>query len=585
MSLMFNGIGVSRGIGIAPTRLLMRDKLEIRERPITKARVKAEIKRFDQAIATAQKELEAVRKTIPADAGLDISSFIETHLLMMADEAFVNQPRNTISESLVNAEWALHQQREAIIKVFEDMDDPYLATRKNDINHVVDAILHALQHGDKRRIKAGEQEWHGVIVVADDLTPADTIVMQTQGVAGFITETGGQLSHTAILARSLGIPAIVGVHSARKFLRDGDTVLMDGASGLVSADPHEKSITLYRKRQREQKRATRELEKLRDATVETACGTAINLFANIENDDDIKALRRANALGVGLYRTEFLYMNREDIPTEEEHFKIYSKIIRLLKGAPFTIRTVDLGADKQSAHTEKGPQERNPALGLRGIRRCLKEPALFVPQLRAILRAAARGPVNILLPMLTNVAEVQETRALLNQVREALLAEGQKVGEDIKLGGMIEVPATAIAADHFAKELDFLSIGTNDLIQYTLAIDRIDDHVNYLYDPLHPAVLRLVKMTIDAGRKRRVPVSMCGEMAGDPRFIRLLMGLGLRDFSMPSNSLLGAKKVILGTKLRDLRKLTDSFIDESNRDRRDAALEKINASSEDSEQK
>lgn len=577
MSMMFNGIGVSRGIGIAPTRLLMRDKLEIRERSITKARVKGEIKRFDQAVDTAQKELEAIRKSIPDDAGLDISAFIETHMLMMADETFTSQPRITISKQLVNAEWALHQHREAIIKVFEDMDDPYLATRKNDINHVVDAVLHALLHGDKRRIKAGEQEWKGVIVVADDLTPADTIVMQTQGVAGFITETGGPLSHTAILARSLGIPAIVGIHSARKFLRDGDTVLMDGSSGLVSAEPHEKTTALYRKRQREQKRAIRELEKLRDATAETACGTAINLYANIENNDDIKALRRANALGVGLYRTEFLYMNRDDIPTEEEHFQVYSKIIRALKGAPFTIRTVDLGADKQSAHTEKGPQERNPALGLRGIRRCLKEPGLFVPQLRAILRAAALGPVNILLPMLTNIDEVRQTRALIGQVRESLLAEKKKVGEGIKLGGMIEVPSTAITADQFAKELDFLSLGTNDLIQYTLAIDRIDDHVNYLYDPLHPAVLRLIKTTIDAGKKHRVPVSMCGEMAGDERFIRLLMGLGLRDFSMPSNSLLAAKKAILGTKLRELRKLSESFVDETNQERRQAVLEQINA--------
>ncbi len=577
MSLMFNGIGVSRGIGIATTRLLMRDKLEIRERSITKARVKAEIKRFEQAIETAQRELESVRKSIPTDAGLDISSFIETHMLMMADETFVNQPRITISEQLVNAEWALHQHREAIIKVFEDMDDPYLSTRKNDINHVVDAVLHALQHGDKRRIKAGEQEWEGVIVVADDLTPADTVVMQHQGVAGFITETGGQLSHTAILARSLGIPAIVGVHSARRYIRDGDMVAMDGGSGLVAADPHEKTIALYKKRQREQKRATRELEKLRDATAETACGTPINLFANIENDDDIKALRRANAVGVGLYRTEFLYMNREDIPTEEEHFQVYSKIIRSLKGAPFTIRTVDLGADKQAAHPDKGPQERNPALGLRGIRRCLKEPALFVPQLRAILRAAAKGPVNILLPMLTNLDEVQQTKALIAQVRQALIDEGKKVGDNIKLGGMIEVPSTAIAADQFARELDFLSIGTNDLIQYTLAIDRIDDHVNYLYDPLHPAVLLLVKGTIDAGRKRRVPVSMCGEMAGDERFIRLLMGLGLRDFSMPSNSLLAAKKVVLGTKLRELRKLSESFINETNAEKRASVLAKINA--------
>jgi len=266
--------------------------------------------------------------------------------------------------------------------------------------------------------------------------------------------------------------------------------------------------------------------------------------------------------------------------TEEEHFQVYSKIIRALKGAPFTIRTVDLGSDKQSKHTERAPQERNPALGLRGIRRCLKEPAMFVPQLRAILRAAAKGPVNILLPMLSNVDEVRQTRALIEQVRETLLSEGKKIGDDIKIGGMIEVPAAAIAADQFAKELDFLSLGTNDLIQYTLAIDRIDDHVNYLYDPAHTAVLRLIKMTIEAGKKRRVPVSLCGEMAGDERFIRLLMGLGLRDFSMPSNSLLAAKKVILDTKLRELKKLSDTFVDEPDEARRIALLEKINKRSD-----
>jgi len=290
MSLMFNGIGVSRGVGIAPTRLLVRDKLEITEQSITKARIKAETKRFDTAIETARKELESVRESTPSDSALDISSFLDTHLLMLGDEAFMNPAREAIAEQLINAEWALHQHRNAIIRVFEDMDDPYLAARQYDINHVVEAVIHALQHGNKRRIKAVEQHWEGVIVVADDLTPADTVVMQTQGVAGFITETGGQLSHTAILARSLGIPAIVGAHSARMFLRDGDTVLMNGMSGLVEADPHEKTVTLYRKRQREDKKATRELDKLRDAESATACGTAIKLLANIETVDRRRTL-------------------------------------------------------------------------------------------------------------------------------------------------------------------------------------------------------------------------------------------------------------------------------------------------------
>ncbi len=575
MSLMFNGIGVSRGIGIAPARTLQRELGEIRETPIERNQVSGEIRRFQRAIKTATRELTAVEKNIPESATSDIRAFIETHLLMLADEAFVNRPKDIIKEQLVNAEWAVHTHRESIIEVFEAMEDPYLATRKNDVNHVVDSVLRALQKGNALRNALEESDWNGVIVVADDLTPADTVQMQTQGVAGFITETGGHLSHTAILARSLGIPAIVGVHEARRYILDGEELLIDGSNGLVSAAPDEKSLADYRKRQREQRRAAKALETLRDAPAKARSGEKIGLYANIEIDDDVKALKRANAVGVGLYRTEFLYMNRDDIPTEEEHYRNYTRILRALRGAPLTIRTVDLGADKE-ASSMQGPLAHNPALGLRGIRRSLKEPALFVPQLRAILRAATKGSVNILLPMLTSLDEVRQTRALIAQTRDALIAEGYKIGEDYRIGGMIEVPAAAIAADQFAAELDFLSIGTNDLIQYTLAIDRIDDHVNYLYDPLHPAVLMLVKASIDAGNKRGIPVSLCGEMAGEPRFIRLLLGLGLRDFSMPVNSLLAAKQVILKSRLKDLRPKALAFVRTTDANKRNELLDAMN---------
>ncbi|MEM9603772.1 MAG: phosphoenolpyruvate--protein phosphotransferase [Pseudomonadota bacterium] len=576
MSLMFNGIGVSRGIEIAPARTLKRDLGELRETPIERSQVTAEIRRFQRAIKNATRELTDVQKTIPESATTDIRGFIETHLLMLSDDAFVNRPKDIIREQLVNAEWAVHSHRQSIIEVFEAMEDPYLATRKNDVNHVADSVLRALQTGGASADDLTQADWRGVIVIADDLTPADTVHMQTQGVAGFITETGGHLSHTAILARSLGIPAIVGVHEARRYILDGEELLIDGSNGLVAAAPDDKSLADYRKRQREQRRASKALEALRDAPAKARSGEAIGLFANIEIDEDVKALRRANAIGVGLYRTEFLYMNRDDIPTEEEHYRNYTRILRALRGAPLTIRTVDLGADKE-ASSMQGPLAHNPALGLRGIRRSLKEPALFVPQLRAILRAASKGPVNILLPMLTSLEEVRQARALIAQTRDALRGEGYKIEGDYRIGGMIEVPAAAIAADQFAAELDFLSIGTNDLIQYTLAIDRIDDHVNYLYDPLHPAVLMLVKAAIDAGNKRGIPVSLCGEMAGEPRFTRLLLGLGLRDFSMPVNSLLATKNVILNSRLKELRPKALAFVRTTDGEKRKALLEAMNS--------
>lgn len=545
MGLQLNGIGVSRGISIGHTYILQRDHIEVVEHELPDALIAQEVERLELALSRAKKQLTEIRDNIPSGADIDISAFIETHLLMLDDSMLRDACINIIREQKRNAEWALKLQEAAIVSVFEAMDDPYLATRKNDIEHVIQRVLQVLVYDDQDTYSEDPEYWQGKIIIADDLTPADTVVMQTQGVAGFITESGGQLSHTAILARSLGIPAIVGVHDARRYLLHDEPIILDGSHGFILAEPTKEITAHYRRIQRERKRRQNELIKLKDAPSVTLCDTPIKLQANIEIEEDLKALRKVNADGVGLYRTEFLYMNRDDWPDEEEHFKTYTRVLRALKGAPLTLRTVDLGGDKETEQLHNcGTIARNPALGLRGIRRCLDNPEIFLPQLRAILRASAKGPINIMYPMLTNLHEVTQLHNLLDDVKSSLRSKGYKYDHNIRVGGMIEVPSSAIIAGQFADTLDFLSIGTNDLIQYTLGIDRIDDQVNYLYDPLHPAVLTLIKQTIEAGHKANIPVSMCGEMAGDIRYTRLLLNLGLRNFSMPPNSLLEVKSVV-----------------------------------------
>jgi len=398
------------------------------------------------------------------------------------------------------------------------------------------------------------QPLKGSIIVADDLTPADTVVMQNQNIAGFITELGGPLSHTAILARSLGIPAVVGIQSARTLLQQEEQLVLDGSSGMVLAGMDESTIKEYRQIQREQKDARRKLGSLKNISAKTKDGQRISLQANIELAEDVSALKKSGADGVGLYRTEFLYIDREAPADETEQLNAYRKIIRVLKGKPLTIRTLDLGAEKEFDPDFQGPLTQNPALGLRAIRRSLKDTELFKQQLRAILRASASGPVKILLPMITSDIELVQSLAILEQAKLELENENKDFDPDVPVGAMIEVPAAAISANIFAKKLDFLSIGTNDLIQYTLAIDRIDDQVNYLYDPLHPSVLKLINTTLQAGRRAEIPVAMCGEMAGDPRYTRLLLGLGLQEFSAHPSNLLEIKQIINKSKMSDLEK-------------------------------
>jgi phosphotransferase system enzyme I (PtsI) len=552
MSFTLHGLGVSRGIASGAAHIIERDELEIQEYRVDDDALEAEILRLRAAVAQAHDDLRAIRHQIPADTPVDIAAFIDTHLLMLEDSALSAEAEHIIRESHCNAEWALRCQRDELVQVFDEMDDPYLRTRKDDIDHVVRRIQRILLNLDPLKHEVPGLRMQGLIILADDLTPSDCVLMQKNGVAGFVTEFGAPTSHASILARSLGIPGVVGVHHLRRYLRENEHLIVDGKEGVVIGEPDDRISAHYRAKQQAQQAYAASLMKIRDRPTVTSDGLAVELQANVELKSDFQAAVDVGATGVGLYRTEFLYMNRRDYPDEEEHFETYAEVISALQGAPATIRTHDLGADKSFGPVADMPQALNPALGLRAIRLALKEPSLFWPQLRAIVRASALGPVRLMVPMLSNVDECRQVIDAVRRIQADFRANGTEFDAGMPIGGMIEVPAAAVCADAFAEQLDFLSIGTNDLIQYTIAIDRLNDEVNYLYDPLNPAVLRLIAMILAAGKNTGTPVSMCGEMAGDTRYTRLLLGLGLREFSVPPSSLLEVKHAISQTRVSDI---------------------------------
>ncbi|MBA3495129.1 MAG: phosphoenolpyruvate--protein phosphotransferase [Gammaproteobacteria bacterium] len=579
MSISLHGVGVSRGIAMGRAHILHRDQLEVSEYCLKAEYIVEEVRRFEQAVLTARQQLRAIRDHIPPATAADIAAFIDTHLLMLEDSALTQEPARLITERRCNAEWALKIQRDALVAVFEEMDDPYLRTRKDDVDHVVNRMQRILLNQGPMRHEVPDSRLRGYIVLADDLTPADTVLMQHHGIAAFATEHGGPTSHTAILARSLGIPSIVGLHQARRYVREEDLVIIDGISGVLLVDPDPETIRYYEGLQQQERVHFAELIKLKGAPAITGDGIKICLEANIELPKDFESVLNVGALGVGLYRTEYLYMNRDRPPAEEEQFQVYSQALHALQGMPITIRTLDLGADKQ-VDSSTGRERRvltNQALGLRAVRLCLKEPGLFLPQLRAIIRASALGPVRLLIPMLSNLQELYQVLAIIAEIRADFRSNAVLFDPDMRIGGMIEVPAAALCADLFAKQLDFLSIGTNDLIQYTLAVDRVDDEVSYLYDPVHPAVLRLIRITIQAARDHKKPVVMCGEMASDLRYVRLLLGLGLRDFSVHPAVLLEVKKIINNTRLEEVMSLSEQVLAASSSSEINDLLGRINA--------
>jgi len=577
MSVMFNGIGVSKGIAIGQAYVLYREQPEILEYTIDQDRIEHEIKRFHRARKLAQHQLNEIKLKITNEVPKDITLFIDTNLLMLNDPLLNEGTAKNIRQDACNAEWALQAQCGRLIKVFDDMDDEYLKTRKDDIIHVIQRIQRCLSSDANSDNIENEDHLKGRIIIADDLTPADTLLMQHQKIAGFVTEYGGPLSHTAILARNLGIPAIVGVHNAKQLINGNDTIIIDGLDGMIIADPDRRSLSHFRSLQRDEKQRRKNLFDLKNKACVTQDGHKINLYGNIDRPADIRGLRQFDHTGVGLYRTEMLFIERNETPTEEEQFDAYRRALRALKGHPLTIRTSDLGADKELESTlQHGPLAHNPAMGLRAIRRSLKEPQQFLKQLRAILRTSAYGPVSMMIPMLTCISELEQTLELIEQAKAELKNKKQRFDQNIQIGAMIEVPSAALSAHTFAEKLDFLSIGTNDLIQYTLALDRIDDEVSHLYNPVHPSVLKLIDIILQAGTNAGIQVSMCGEMAGDTKYTRLLLGMGLNYFSVQANSLLEVKHIINHSQLNRMAPRVRKLLTMSRPDDIECAITELN---------
>jgi phosphoenolpyruvate-protein phosphotransferase (PTS system enzyme I) len=574
VSFSLHGGGVAKGVAIGPVHIL-RPQVEISEFSIADDQLPHEIARFKSAIEMAQQELHRIRDQMPLiypvrdhhEAVLEdfeIASFIDPHMLMLEDSMLTQIPIDIMRQEKCNAEWALQIQRERLVSVFEAIDDAYLRARKDDIIQVVTRIQMCLLKQSGQLEENPLPPPAGSIVLADDLTPADTALMLHQGIKGFITEFGGATSHTAIVARSLGIPALVGVRHARRYIRNTDTLVIDGYRSTAIVNPEQKSLQFYKSLQLELKRHRHQLSKLKKAPAITQDGVDINLEANIEYPADLTAVNRVGASGIGLYRTEFLYMHRDNHqpPNEEEHYQSYLQVVKSLEGV-VTIRTLDLGADKQVegiSYKKGGALATNPALGLRAVRLCLKELKLFKPQIRALLRVAAEGKIKVMIPMVSGLQEIHQVKRLFDEVAKDLAQEGIPHNRDLEIGAMVEIPSMALCTDFFLPHVDFLSIGTNDLIQYTLAIDRVDEDVSYLYNPLHPAVLRLLKIILQHAEKAEKPVSMCGEMAGDARYVRLLLGLGLRNFSVSPEILLEVKEIIRHSHVKRLTKLADKAL-------------------------
>ena len=574
MSFTLHGIAVSGGIAIGHAHLVSHTSLEVAHYVLPKHFIAEEVARFDAALAAVRGEFASLRSHRPTLAAAEFDAFIELHQMILADPQLSVAPREMIEQEQCNAEWALKVQMETLIAQFDEFEDAYLRERQTDVKQVAERLLKQLsgQPGHQPPPVRHDVE---TILVAHDLSPADLIQFKPQQYAAFVTDVGGATSHTAIVARSLNTPCVVGLHHARELIRENDLLILDGEQGVLIICPDKSILSEYKLRQSERELTRKKLKRLRSARANTLDGTVIELHANIEKPEDIVEAKENGATGVGLFRSEFLFLNRDNLPDEEEQFEAYRAAVEGMDGQPVTIRTFDLGADKQLKSAERVAS--NPALGLRAIRLCLAEPQLFRTQLRALLRATNYGNIKILIPMLSCVSELNQTLQFIATTKQSLEGEGIPYNREVKIGGMIEIPAAALTLNVFAKKLDFLSIGTNDLIQYTLAIDRTDEEVAHLYDPLHPAVLHLLSHVIGTSNKLGVPISVCGEMAGELAYTRLLLGLGLRQFSMYSGQVPNIKQRILGTSLPQITTLTQKILRADDPLRIRDLLDKLNA--------
>ena len=571
-SFNLHGVSVSNGIAIGKAHLISNALLEVVHFQLNANEVLKEIKRLSNAINEVKKDLLKIKKQLKNNSSEEFLAFIDTHLMILNDKNLSEKSKKIISKDKCNAEWALKKQMDFIINKFEQIEDEYIKERKNDVIQVVERILKVLLGHPNQTNQINNES--STILVAHDISPADALQFKKHQYAAFLTDVGGSTSHTAILARSLNIPSIVALQNARSLIKNNEQIIVDGNQGIVIINPSKDILEEYQDRQNLWKIEQKKLTKIKNIQCKTLNNERIELLANIEVPSDITSVNKNKASGIGLFRTEFLFMNRKELPDEEEQFKIYRSVVRAMKDKTVVIRTLDSGADKStSADTAISS---NPALGLRAIRLCLSEPQLFNIQLKAILRASKFGKIKILIPMLSSLPELRQTKLLIERAKQSL--DNKKILYDrkIKIGGMIEVPAVAINADIFADELDFISIGTNDLIQYTLAIDRTDDRLSHLYNSLHPAVLKLINLTIKAGEKYGKEVSICGEMAGDPKLTRLLLGMGLKHFSMHPSRILSVKKQVLNSNTQKLKASSARVLREKESENIETLIQKIN---------
>jgi len=557
MSFTLHGIAVSSGIAIGHAHLISHTSLEVLHYVLPKHLVEEEIARFDTALNAAREEFSNLRSNRPSHAAAEFDAFLELHQMILDDPLLCIAPRDMIAAEHCNAEWALKTQTDTLVAQFDQFEDAYLRERQMDVKQVAERLLKQLfgQPGHQPPPARHDVE---TILVAHDLSPADLILFKPQQYAAFVTDVGSATAHTAIVARSLNTPCVVGLHHARELIREDDLLILDGEQGVLIVNPDKPILAEYKLRQTELELERKKLKRLRTARANTLDGTVVELHGNIEKPEDIAEVKENGATGIGLFRSEFLFLNRDQLPDEEEQFEAYRAVAEGMEDQSVTIRTFDLGADKQIKGAERVAN--NPALGLRAIRLCLSEPQLFRTQLRALLRATHYGKVKILIPMLSSASELNQTLQFIAATKQSLDSEGIPYNREVKIGGMIEIPAAALALNVFAKKLDFLSIGTNDLIQYTLAIDRTDEEVAHLYDPLHPAVIHLLSHIIGTANKLEVPISVCGEMAGELPYTRLLLGMGLRQFSMSSAQVPAIKQRVLTTSLPEIATLTQKIL-------------------------
>lgn len=575
MSFILYGTGVSDGIAIGHAHLASSATLSVPHYLLPKNQIDTELIRLRNAFTIVRLELETLKTSAAQVSGLaEFNAFLELHQMILDDPTLSHAALETVEQAQCNAEWAITQQMEVLVARFEEIEDAYLRERKTDVTQVVERVLKVLL-GHPGYTPPPSKHDGSSILVAYDLSPADVMQYKQHQFSAFLTDMGGPTSHTAIVARSLNIPSVVAMQHAQQLIYENDNLIVDGNQGIVIVNPDKYILAEYRLKQSQLELERRKLWRIRSVKAVTLDGTAVDLLANIELPQEVEQARECGAMGIGLFRSEFLFLNRDDLPNEEEQFEAYSTVVKGMHGQPVVIRTFDLGADKNLRSAYRTAP--NPALGLRAIRLSLAEPGMFLVQLRAILRASVLGKTRILIPMLCSSREVDQTLQMIEFAKQSLRDENKPFDENVRIGCMVEIPATALSLELFMRKLDFLSIGTNDLIQYTLAIDRTDETVAHLFDPLHPAIIRLLVQIIQNAGKAGIPVSICGEMAGDSEYTRLLLGMGLRQFSMYPAQLLTVKREILGSHLPEISRLMQKILKADEPEKISELLQKLNS--------